>query len=207
MTDDFITGLMKGAGGARGEAAYVAVEYDKQGNAVSISGLPDFAQKYVDDTITALRAEVERLNNATAVAVKALDYWVVAHAAAEAERDRLRQQVQGMTDDIVKRLLAHDQHPESASKQAADTITALRAEVETCKKYRDAYAECDRIATDALRKAEAERDRLREAAQEAARQLRIIAGMDMIGASAVAFNAARKLEAALTTKGEADERA
>jgi hypothetical protein len=61
MTDDFITGLMKGAGGARGAAAYVAVEYDKQGNAVSISGLPDFAQKYVNDTITALRAEVERL--------------------------------------------------------------------------------------------------------------------------------------------------
>jgi acetyl-CoA carboxylase alpha subunit len=117
--------------------------------------------------------------------------------------------------------------------EAADIIDALRAEVERLTGERErlalaicggedayGYANAQTVAT--LEKvardnhnatmaqinrtlaAEAERDKLREAAQEAARQLRIIAGMDMIGASAVAFNAARKLEATLTTKGEAD---
>ena len=74
-----------------------------------------------------------------------------------------------MTQDIVERLRrpvgrnAFTQEPfaNALSVEAADTIAALRAEVETCKKYRDAYAECDRITTDALRKSEAERDRLR----------------------------------------------
>ena len=52
-------------------------------------------------------------------------------------------------------------------------------------------------------KAEAERDRLREAGSNAAKALRLIAGMDLMSASAVAFNAARELEAAL--KGESHE--
>jgi len=40
-------------------------------------------------------------------------------------------------------------------------------------------------------------DRLTEAATVAAQELRVIAGMDLIGASAVAYNAARPLEAIL----------
>ena len=55
----------------------------------------------------------------------------------------------------------------------------------------------------ALDKAEAERDRLREAGSNAAKALRLIAGMDLMSASAVAFNAARELEAAL--KGESHD--
>jgi hypothetical protein len=48
-----------------------------------------------------------------------------------------------------------------------------------------------------------------EALQEAARQHRIIAGMDLMSASSVAYNAAREAEAALaafnTTTGDKDE--
>ena len=113
-----------------------------------------------------------------------------------------------------------DRAAETHGAQAAE-ITALRAEVAKWKdrhfKARDErdkakiaaanYAAFNHEWRARAEAAEAERNRLREAAQEAARQLRIIAGMDMIGASAVAFNAARKLEAALTTKGDADERA
>lgn len=53
----------------------------------------------------------------------------------------------------------------------------------------------------ALNKAEAESDRLREAGSNAAKALRLIAGMDLMSASAVAFNAARELEAALKGGG------
>lgn len=37
----------------------------------------------------------------------------------------------------------------------ADRIEALTAELATCEKYRDAYAECDRIGTQAVRDLEA----------------------------------------------------
>lgn len=37
---------------------------------------------------------------------------------------------------------------------------ALAKELETCKKYRDAYEKCDQIATQRVRELEAERDRL-----------------------------------------------
>lgn len=47
-------------------------------------------------------------------------------------------------------------------------------------------------------------DALERAARKAARSLREIAGMDMIGASAVAFNAARELEAALKSAADDD---
>lgn len=38
---------------------------------------------------------------------------------------------------------------------AADRIEALTAKLATCEKYRDAYAECDRIGTQAVRDLEA----------------------------------------------------
>ena len=40
-------------------------------------------------------------------------------------------------------------------RQAADRIEALEAKLATCEKYRDAYAECDRIGTQAVRDLEA----------------------------------------------------
>ena len=55
----------------------------------------------------------------------------------------------------------------------------------------------------AMAEVQAERDRLREAGSNVAKALRLIAGMDLMSASAVAFNAARELEAAL--KGESRE--
>ena len=42
-----------------------------------------------------------------------------------------------------------------------DEIARLKSDLETCRKYRNAYAEMDRIATEALRKCEAERDAAR----------------------------------------------
>jgi len=58
-------------------------------------------------------------------------------------------------------------------KDLADRIVELAALLATCEKYRDAYAECDRIATQAVRdlearleKAEAERDEARKANRE-----------------------------------------
>ena len=90
-------------------------------------------------------------------------------------------------------------------RQAADRIKALveerdalRAEVETCTKYRHAYAECDRIATDALRKAEAERDRLRQLLQYV---------MDNRGECYIPSSNGwwdEAVQAAITTKGDAD---
>ena len=40
-------------------------------------------------------------------------------------------------------------------RQSADRIEALTAELATCEKYRDAYAECDRIGTQTVRDLEA----------------------------------------------------
>jgi hypothetical protein len=48
------------------------------------------------------------------------------------------------------------------------------------------------------RRHDARLDELEKAGRLAAQELRVIAGMDLIGASAVAFNAARALEAALS---------
>ena len=39
------------------------------------------------------------------------------------------------------------------AQQALDSRKELQAKLATCRKYRDAYAECDRISTHALRKA------------------------------------------------------
>lgn len=44
-------------------------------------------------------------------------------------------------------------YPQSLTKLHADRIEELEAKLATCRKYRDAYAECDRISTHALRKA------------------------------------------------------
>jgi hypothetical protein len=54
---DLTQELMKGAGGSRGEAAFVVVNYNKYGAPVEIVGLPNFAQEYVDT----MRARAEAL--------------------------------------------------------------------------------------------------------------------------------------------------
>ena len=63
---------------------------------------------------------------------------------------------------------------------------------------------CDPTQDERVRALEAENARLLDAATEAAKQLRVIAGMDLIGASAVAYNAARDLEAALRALEQGD---
>jgi enhancing lycopene biosynthesis protein 2 len=50
----------------------------------------------------------------------------------------------------------------------ADRIEALTAELATCEKYRDAYAECDRIGTQAVRDLEAKLAKAVEALREIA---------------------------------------
>jgi hypothetical protein len=71
-----------------------------------------------------------------------------------------------MTDDLVKRLRATcscniDDTPCLAeeecrvAQEAADRIDELEAKLAACEKYRDAYAECDRIATQTVRDLEA----------------------------------------------------
>jgi hypothetical protein len=54
---DALKSLFEGAGGARGEAAYVVVEYDKNGEPAKISGLPDFAAECVAAAVAAAREE------------------------------------------------------------------------------------------------------------------------------------------------------
>ena len=83
-----------------------------------------------------------------------------------------------MSDDLVKQSIAElqdivrcrcheaykgrglhdpDCHCDSsdAAKVVADRIEELEAKLTTCEKYRDAYAECDRIGTQAVRDLEA----------------------------------------------------
>jgi hypothetical protein len=45
---DVMRDLMKGAGGSRGEAAFVAANYNKDGVPVEIVGLPDFARECLE---------------------------------------------------------------------------------------------------------------------------------------------------------------
>ena len=86
---------------------------------------------------------------------------------------------------------------EHIAQQMRDRIKELEAKLAACEKYRDAYAECDRIATKAVRDLEAKLAKAVEALKGAAKQHRIIAGMDLMGASAVAYNAARAAESTI----------
>lgn len=117
-----------------------------------------------------------------------------------------------MTDELVKRLRAYNDESfvETLCGEAADRIEALTAERDVAIKWWGESTELVRQArlqySEEKARAEAataERDRLREAGSNAAKALRLIAGMDLMSASAVAFNAARELEAAL--KGESHE--
>lgn len=57
---DLTQELMKDAGGSRGEAAFVVVNYNKDGVPVEMVGLPNFAREYVDT----MRTRAERLEAA-----------------------------------------------------------------------------------------------------------------------------------------------
>ena len=60
-----------------------------------------------------------------------------------------------MPDDLVEmaRLAQHDERMATGALYGdlADRIEELEARLTTCEKYRDAYAECDRIGTQAVR--------------------------------------------------------
>ena len=65
-----------------------------------------------------------------------------------------------MGDDLLKRhansMLAVEAgypYPLPIAEEMHNRIEELEAKLATCRKYRDAYAECDRISTHALRKA------------------------------------------------------
>ena len=64
-----------------------------------------------------------------------------------------------MSDDLVKmaRLAQRDERMSTGALYGdlADRIEELETKLATCEKYRDAYAECDRIGTQAVRDLEA----------------------------------------------------
>jgi hypothetical protein len=65
-----------------------------------------------------------------------------------------------MSDDLVKmcKRLSKHAHAQLSSTDLeiiADRIEELEAKLATCEKYRNAYAECDRIGTQAVRDLEA----------------------------------------------------
>ena len=66
-----------------------------------------------------------------------------------------------MTDDLVKRLREDDGLAERI--EAAARIEELEAELATCEKYKAAYAECDRIGTQAVRDLESKLQKAMEA--------------------------------------------
>jgi hypothetical protein len=78
-----------------------------------------------------------------------------------------------MADDLVKRLdnlwamLEEEGHYVKANTVtlAKERIEALERSLATCEKYRDAYAECDRIGTQAVRDLEAKLAKAVEAHQ------------------------------------------
>jgi hypothetical protein len=76
------------------------------------------------------------------------------------------------------------------TKQDANRIEALTAELATCKKYRDAYAECDRIGTQAVRdleaklaKAEAEAKKYKHAFAAQSRKLQAVLHIEGVKAT------------------------
>ena len=77
-----------------------------------------------------------------------------AQLAAEAERDEARAKLAEVEKE-------RDEAREEAGIQMrhlqvlADSLAASEAKLATCEKYRDAYAECDRIASQAVRDLEA----------------------------------------------------
>ena len=72
-----------------------------------------------------------------------------------------------MPDDLVEmaRLAQHDERMATGALYGdlADRIEELEARLTTCEKYRDAYAECDRIGTQAVRDLEAKLAKVKEA--------------------------------------------
>ena len=97
-----------------------------------------------------------------------------------------------MSDDLVKQSIAelqdlvrcrcHDAYKDrglhdpdchcdsaEAPKVVAERIEELESKLATCKKYRDAYAECDRIATQAVRDLEVKLAKAVEGFEELAR--------------------------------------
>ena len=109
------------------------------------------------------------------------------------ERDTQAGQTEYVRADIVQALTAERDKYEGAWMTAEGRLADAEAE-------RDKALAANRGLVRLNEVTEAHAQRLREAGNAAAMELRVIAGMDLMGASATAWNAACKLEAAL--KGE-----
>lgn len=72
-----------------------------------------------------------------------------------------------MSDDLINRLRDIQGQAGLFASAAADRIEELEAKLAACEKYRDAYAECDRIGTQAVRDLEAKLAKAVEALGEA----------------------------------------
>ena len=87
---------------------------------------------------------------------KELIAWVSRANARFARMARKRAAEERDSAESVKAVADH-------MKAQAAEIERLQAKLATCEKYRDAYAECDRIGTQAVRDLEARAERLEEA--------------------------------------------
>lgn len=109
------------------------------------------------------RMEVDRIEAATALRAMqaekrelALDVLATSGQAQEAYEAQLAAEaklaeVEKERDDAVKEAGIQMRH----LQVLGDSLAAAEAKLETCEKYRDAYAECDRIGTQAVRDLEA----------------------------------------------------
>ena len=94
-------------------------------------------------------------------------------AALMGQRLLFEQGVHSASNSFAVRLgLEHENCAKNDAKlaqdwdAAADRIEALTAKLATCEKYRDAYAECDRIGTQTVRDLEAKLAKAVEALEE-----------------------------------------
>jgi beta-glucosidase-like glycosyl hydrolase len=112
-----------------------------------------------------------RAEQAEAALKATLEREAETHRRHDARLDKLQTELEGVLDEL------------SACKELGG-----------CGYWRDRSKVREADLDDALARVK----ELEKAGRLAAQELRVIAGMDLIGASAVAFNAARALEAALS---------
>jgi hypothetical protein len=119
-----------------------------------------------------------------------------AEAALKATLEREAETHSRLSEIYVKHTGNDFVNVEVALDDALDELSACK-ELGGCGYWRDR----SKVREADLDAALARVVELEKAGRLAAQELRVIAGMDLIGASAVAFNAARALEAALSREG------
>ena len=86
-----------------------------------------------------------------------------------AEGDAMADRIEALTEQLAAARKDAEEAEAYAGELEANglanrvAIMRLEAKLATCEKYRDAYAECDRIGTQAVRDLEARAERLEEA--------------------------------------------